>query len=94
MKLIYTATVLLYMLTALGLGWYFIAAVDSRSLLPVLLFLLLAGYYLVLPGSIAEPRDQLPALPFIALAAAYGLVYFFGIVKEKKLPEGLLRQNR
>ncbi|MBO4630932.1 MAG: glycosyltransferase family 39 protein [Lentisphaeria bacterium] len=93
-KLLYTATVLLYMITGLGLGWYFIAAADSKSLLAVLLFLLLAVFYLVLPGSTASPRDQLSALPFISLAAACGLVYFYGIVKEKKTPDCLLRQNR
>ena len=44
-----------------------------------------------MPGSIAEPRYQLPALPFLCLAAAFGLVYFHGIVKEKKTPAGLGR---
>ena len=88
-KLLYTFSVVLYMFTALGLGWFFIAAADRRSWLPLLLFLLLSGYYLLMPGSIAEPRYQLPALPFICLAAAFGLVYFHGIIKEKKAPSGL-----
>ena len=86
--MVYVFSVFLYMFTALGLGWYCIAAADRRSWLPVLLFLLLAGYYLLMPGSIAEPRYQLPALPFICLAAAFGLVYFYGVVKEKKAPSG------
>ena len=73
----------------LGLGWYCIAAADRRSWIPVLLFLLLAGYYLLAPGAAAAPRNQLPALPFISLAAAFGLAYFHGIVKEKKTPSGL-----
>ena len=60
-----------------------------RCFLPHFLFLLLSGYYLLMPGSIAEPRYQLPALPFICLAAAFGLVYFRGIIKEKKGPSGL-----
>ena len=88
LKIYYVASLLLNMLTALGLGWYFIAAADRKSWIPVLLFLLLAGYYLLLPGPIAAPRYQLPALPFISLAAAFGLIYFYGIVKEKKTPPG------
>ena len=88
-KLLYTASVLLSMVIVLGLGWYFIAAADRRSWIPVLLFLLLAGYYLLAPGSTGSPRSQLPALPFICLAAAFGLAYFHGIVKEKKVPSGL-----
>lgn len=89
LKLIYTFSVVLYMFIVLGLGWFFIAAADRRSWMPLLLFLLLAGYYLLMPGAIAEPRYQLPALPFICLAAAFGLVYFHGIIKEKKAPGGL-----
>lgn len=89
LKLLYTFSVLLSMVIILGLGWYFIAAADRRSWIPVLLFLLLAGYYLLAPGSTGSPRSQLPALPFICLAAAFGLVYFHGIVKEKKVPSGL-----
>ncbi len=88
LKMVYVFSVILYMFTVLGLGWYCIAAADRRSWLPVLLFLLLAGYYLLMPGSIAEPRYQLPALPFICLSAAFGLVYFYGVVKEKKVPSG------
>ena len=88
LKLVYVFSVILYMFTALGLGWYCIAAADRRSWLPILLFLLLAGYYLLMPGSIAEPRYQLPALPFICLTAAFGLVYFYGVVKERKAPSG------
>ena len=94
-KALCSATVLLYLIIALGLGWYFIAAADSRNGIAILLFLLLAGCYFVLPGSTASPRDQLPALPFVSLAAACGLAYFYGIVREKKTPDcGLLRQNR
>ena len=89
LKLLYTASVLLSMVVILGLGWYCIAAADRRSWIPILLFLLLAGYYLLAPGSTATPRAQLPALPFISLAAAFGLAYFHGIVKEKKTPSGL-----
>ena len=88
-KLLYCASILLSMLAALGLGWYFIAAADQKNGCPVLLFLLFAGYYLLLPGSAAIPRHQLPALPYICLAAAFGLFYFFGIIKEKKTPSGL-----
>ena len=89
LKLLYTASVVLTLCIAVGLGWYFIAAADRRSWIPVLLFLLLAGYYLLVQGAAAAPRDQLPALPFITLAAGFGLVYFYGIVKEKKVPSGL-----
>ena len=88
LKLLYLTTLVLYMFTALGLGWYLIAALDHRSGIPILLFLLLSGYYLLMPGSIAIPRYQLPALPFLCLAAAFGLSYFYGIVKEKKTPSG------
>ena len=88
-KLLYLYTLVLYLFTAVGLGWYFIAAIDRRGGIPFLLFLALAGYYLLMPGSIAAPRYQLPALPFLCLAAAFGLVYFYGIVKEKKTPAGL-----
>ena len=63
--------------------------IPALLILTLLLFLLLSGYYLLMPGSIAEPRYQLPALPFICLAAAFGLVYFHGIIKEKKAPSGL-----
>ncbi len=88
LKLLYVFSVVLYMFTALGLGWFCIAAADRRSWLPILLFLLLSGYYLLMPGPIAEPRYQLPALPFVCLAAAFGLCYFYGIVKERKAPAG------
>ena len=90
LKAVYLATLLLYMLCALGLGWYFIAAADRKSWLPVLLFLLLSGYYLLMPGPIAIARYQLPALPYLCLAAAFGLAYFHSIVKEKKTPQGWL----
>ncbi|MBQ9338438.1 MAG: glycosyltransferase [Lentisphaeria bacterium] len=89
LRLLYVSTVVLYLFTVVGLGWFFIAAIDRRSWIPFLLFLLLAGYYLLMPGSIAEPRYQLPALPFLCLAAAFGLVYFHGIIKEKKTPAGI-----
>ena len=36
----------------------------------VLLFLLLAEYYLFLPGSVPMPRYQLPALPFLCVMTA------------------------
>ena len=88
LKLLYVFSVVLYMFTALGLGWFCIAAADRRSWLPILLFLLLSGYYLLMPGPIAEPRYQLPALPFVCLAAAFGLSYFCGIIKERKAPAG------
>ena len=91
LRLLYLSTLVLYLFTLVGLGWYFIATLDRRSGIPFLLFLLLSGYYLLMPGSIAEPRYQLPALPFLCLAAAFGLVYFHGIVKEKKTPAGLGR---
>ena len=88
LKAVFLAALVLYMLTALGLGWYFIAAADRKSWIPVLLFLLLAGYYLLMPGPIAIPRYQLPALPFLCMAAAFGLFYFYAVVKEKKAPLG------
>ncbi|MBO4648622.1 MAG: glycosyltransferase [Lentisphaeria bacterium] len=88
-RLIYTVTIVLYMFTLLGLLWYLIAAADRKSWMPLLLFLLLSGFYLLMPGPIAIPRYQLPALPFLCLAAGFGLIYFYGIVKEKKTPRGL-----
>jgi len=93
LKMLSIAILILYMVTALGLGWYFIAAADRKSGLPVLLFLLLAGYYLLMPGPIAIPRYQLPALPFVYLAAAFGLTYCYSIVKEKKTPREWLERN-
>ena len=79
----------LYMGTALGLGWYLLAALDQKSLLSFLLLLLFSGYYFLMPGAIAVPRYQLPALPFLYLAAGYGLICLHGLVREKRLPEGL-----
>lgn len=89
MQIFAIAVRLLYAAMLLGLVWYFVAAADRRSWFPVLLLLVLSGYYLLMPGSIAEPRYQLPALPFLCLAAGFGLMYFKGIVKEKKTPSWL-----
>ncbi len=86
--LLISASALLYMFSALGLGWYFLAALDRRSWMMILLFLLLGGYYLLMPGPIAIPRYQLPALPFLCLAAGYGIVYFRAILRKQKFPEG------
>lgn len=81
-------TLLLYMAAALGLGWYFLAALDRRDWMSFLLFLALSGYYLVMPGAGAGARGQLPALPFLCLAAGFGLVYLCRILKERKAPAG------
>ncbi len=86
--LLISATAVFYMFSALGLGWYFLAAIDRRSWMMILLFLLLSGYYLLMPGPIAVPRYQLPALPFLCLAAGYGIVYFRAILRKQTLPEG------
>lgn len=86
--LLISATAILYMFSALGIGWYFLAAADRKSWMMILLFLLLSGYYLLMPGPIAIPRYQLPALPFLCLAAGYGIVYFRAILRKQRLPEG------
>ena len=61
----------------------------NLCLLSFLLLLLFSGYYFLMPGAIAVPRYQLPALPFLYLAAGYGLICLHGLVREKRLPEGL-----
>jgi len=81
--------VALYMICALGLGWFLVAALDRKHGMMLLLFLLLSGYYLLMPGPIAVPRYQLPALPFLCLAIGYGLAFFGAIVRKQKIPEGL-----
>ncbi len=88
-SLLGSLTVLLYMFCALGLGWFFLSAFDRWHWMMLLLFLLLSGYYLLMPGPIAIPRYQLPALPFLCLAAGYGIVFFGAILRRQKVPEGI-----
>ena len=85
----FTVTALLYMFYALGLGWFLLLSLDRRHFLYLLILLLLAGYYLFMPGPIAIPRYQLPALPFVCVAAAFGLFQFLRIVRKKTLLKGL-----
>lgn len=63
-----------------GLLYLFGFSEILRSLLrwdymTILLFLLLAEYYLFLPGSVPMPRYQLPALPFLCVMTASLLHY-------------------
>jgi len=44
----------------------------------LLFFLAFAEYYLFLPGAIAAPRYQIPALPFLAVLAAAGIGALLG----------------
>ena len=85
----FSVTTVLYMFYALGLGWFLLFSLDRRHFLYLLILLLLAGYYLFMPGPIAIPRYQLPALPFVCVAAAFGLLQFFRIVRKKSLSSGL-----
>ena len=85
----FAATAVLYMFYALGLGWFLLLSLDRRHFLYFLILLLLAGYYLFMPGPIAIPRYQLPALPFVCVAAAFGLFQFFRILRRKPLLRGL-----
>lgn len=85
----FTVTAFLYMFYALGLGWFILLSLDRRHILYLLLLLLLAGYYLFMPGPIALPRYQLPALPFVCVAAAFGLFQFLRIIRKKPLLNGL-----
>ena len=86
---VFTMTALLYMCCALGLGWFLLMSLDRRHFLYLLLFFLLAGYYIFMPGPIAIPRYLLPALPFLCTASAYGLLQFWRIIRKKSLPCGL-----
>ena len=66
----------------------------TGDFMTVLLFLLLAEYYLFLPGSVPMPRYQLPALPFLCVMTASLLHYlteksrkireFFRVMPEKE----------
>jgi ABC-type multidrug transport system fused ATPase/permease subunit len=68
----------------LGIVWYFLA----QSLLPfrmkMLLFLALGGYYMLMPGAVADSRYLLPALPFLCIASSFGLTYLYSLVREQK----------
>ena len=85
----FTVTALLYMCCALGLGWFLLTSLDRRHFLYLLLWFLLAGYYIFMPGPIAIPRYLLPALPFLCTASAYGLLQFWRIIRKKSLLCGL-----
>ncbi len=89
MTVSFTMTAVLYMCYALGLGWFLLTSLDRRHFLHLLLLLLLAGYYVFMPGPIAIPRYLLPALPFLCTAAACGMFQFWRIIRKKPLPCGL-----
>ena len=87
--IVVTVTAILYMCCAPGLGWFLLTSLDRRHFLYLLLWFLLAGYYIFMPGPIAIPRYLLPALPFLCTASAYGLLQFWRIIRKKSLLCGL-----
>ncbi len=74
------AAAITYLLAAFTL----VRAIVKRDWFMVLLFLLLAEYYLFMPGPVAMPRYHLAALPFLTVMAgcAIAAIPFCG----KKLP--------
>lgn len=65
-----------------------VRALVKRDWIMILLFLLLAEYYLFMTGPVAMPRYQLPALPFLTVMAGCALAHlrFFGAEEAAAIP--------
>lgn len=74
-------------ITYLACGFTVIMLFIRKNVMGILLFLLLAEYYLFLPGPVAMPRYQLPALPLICLGAAWGILFIYGKIRKKPFPD-------
>ena len=65
-----------------------VRAFIKHDWIMILLFLLLAEYYLFMTGPVAMPRYQLPALPFLTVMAGCALAHlrFFGAEEDAAIP--------
>ncbi|MPN48545.1 hypothetical protein SDC9_196155 [bioreactor metagenome] len=77
---LFFVTLALYALAAWRLGGWLLGIRTHWYC--VLLFLAFVEYYFFLPGPIAVPRYQLPALPFLALMAAQQLPALAGLLRK------------
>ena len=84
------AAALLYFLAFCTL----VRAVVKRDWLMILLFLLLAEYYLFMPGPVAMPRYHLAALPFLTVMAGCAIANFPCRRAGTQLNETLTGENR
>ena len=57
----------------------------KRKFLAILVFLLFAGYYLIIPGILPLPRFHLCVLPYFSVLAAWGIYIVMGRSNEIKL---------
>ena len=73
-----------------------VRALVKRDWLMILLFLLLAEYYLFMTGPVAMPRYQLPALPFLTVMAGCALAHlrFFGAEEAAAIPSSPVSDKR
>ncbi len=76
----------LYLLVGISFGEILI----RRRWIAFWVFMLFAGYYLIVPGILPLPRFHLCVLPYFSLLAARGLWllgYYRKEIKRRKIPE-------